>query len=246
MTRKQRAIIPGAIALAIAMTLVGCVAEPDEPARPPNFVVVVVDMLRPDHLGLYGYAKNTSPNLDRLGRKGVIFENATSAAPWTLPSTVSLLTGLLPSEHGAGDRKIDEETRAISYPNEAVAWLPERFAQHGYDTVAFHSHPYLLRSVSNIHKAFGEYYFTPDEKSASDSAQPGEFHANERMFLDTLYPPVERWLDGRDDRPFFMYIHAIDVHGPYQELRVLDEDRAIVERDLAYHTLAFPKSTTTG
>lgn len=237
MALKLRVILPGAMAIA----MIAAVAASAEPARSPNFVVFVVDMLRADHLGLYGYSKNTSPNLDRLGQKGAVFENATSAAPWTLPSTISLLTGLLPSEHGAGDRKVDEKTRAITYPAEAVTWLPRRFAEHGYTTVAFHSHPYLLRSVSNVHKAFEEYYFTPDEKGVSNTFRLGTRQSNEHMYLDTLYPPVERWLDGHGERPFFMYIHVIDAHGPYKDLRLLDEDRAIVESGLVNGTVAFLK-----
>jgi arylsulfatase A-like enzyme len=229
------------ISIAIVVVLFRSLAEPAQPARPPNFVVVVVDMLRPDHLGLYGYAKNTSPNLDRLGKQGIVFENATSAAPWTLPSTVSLLTGLLPSEHGAGDARVNEETREISYPNDTVTWLPQLFAEHGYDTVAFHSHPYLRRAVSNIHMAFEEYFYTPDEKADVRNAQGELPKLNEHVFLETLYPPVESWLDTRSDRPFLMYIHAIDVHGPYEDRRILEEDEASVESGIKHHTVSFPK-----
>lgn len=237
MALKLRVILPGAIALALTLA----VNASAEPARSPNIVVFLVDMLRPDHLGLYGYSKNTSPNLDRLGQRGVVFENARAAAPWTLPSTVSLLTGLLPSEHGARDRRVDEETRAITYPAEPAVWLPRRFAEHGYDTVAFHSHAYLLRSVSSIHKAFKEYYYTPAEKGAPSGFKLGTPQVNEHMYLDTLYPPVERWLDSHSGRPFLMYIHVIDVRGPYKELHLLDEDRGAVKRGLANGTLAFPK-----
>jgi len=236
MATKLRVILPGAMAIVIATVAVSA-----EPARPPNFIVFVVDMLRPDHLGLYGYSKNTSPNLDRLAQHGTVFENATSAAPWTLPSTISLLTGLLPSEHGARDRKVDAKTRAITYPAEEVTWLPTRYAEHGYTTVAFHSHPYLLRSVSNVYKAFEEYYFTPSEKGVPDTFRLGTRQSNEHMYIDTLYPRVERWLDGHRDRPFFMYIHVLDVRGPYKYLRLLDGDRAFVENGLATGTIAFPK-----
>src|SRR5580704_7462888 len=74
------------------------------PAKPvaPNVLVIVVDTLRADHLSSYGYARPTSPNLDRLVRQGILFENAISTTSWSLPSHVSLLTGRYQFEHGIG------------------------------------------------------------------------------------------------------------------------------------------------
>src|SRR4030095_14809354 len=65
----------------------------------PNLILILVDTLRSDHLHAYGYSRETSPHLDALARRGVLFEQAISAAPWTLPSAMSLLTGRLPSSH---------------------------------------------------------------------------------------------------------------------------------------------------
>src|SRR5262249_8129124 len=69
----------------------------------PNVLFVVLDTLRADHLSAYGYSRETSPNIDRLTREGVLFENAIAPAPWSLPSHVSLLTGKYQFEHGLGD-----------------------------------------------------------------------------------------------------------------------------------------------
>jgi arylsulfatase A-like enzyme len=232
------------IALGFALAAATAIAAPGsaKPERRPNFVIFLVDMLRADHLGVYGYPKHTSPHLDELAKRGIVLENAYSAAPWTFPSTVSLLTGLFPSEHGAGDRRIDPETRTITYPANVDAWLPVQFARHGYATVAFHSHAYLRRSVSSIHDAFQEYYYTPQEKEKPQPLRIETPGLSSNLFLDTLYPPVERWLKThRRDQPFLMYVHVLDVRGPYPDMALLDEDRPEVERAIAAGKLSFSK-----
>jgi len=71
-----------------------CTEEPQQPARPRNVVLVVADTLRADRLGCYGYERDTSPAIDALALEGVLFENCHSQASWTLPSMISLMTGV--------------------------------------------------------------------------------------------------------------------------------------------------------
>ena len=67
--------------------------------RNPNIVLISIDTLRPDHLGIYGYNRNTSPHIDSLARDGVLFRNALSTTSWTLPAHVSMLTALYSAHH---------------------------------------------------------------------------------------------------------------------------------------------------
>ena len=84
-----------ALALLVVVALVsGC-----SPAR-PNVLLIVVDTLRADHLGAYGYPLDTSPNFDRFARENLKFDYAVSAAPWTSPSMASIFTGYYPTAHG--------------------------------------------------------------------------------------------------------------------------------------------------
>src|SRR6185295_8789740 len=87
-----------------------CSGEPDTARLAPGapIVVVVVDTLRADALGLYGGARPTSAELDQRARSGAVFEHAFAPAPWTLPSIGSLLTGRYPAQHGAGRRKVPQ------------------------------------------------------------------------------------------------------------------------------------------
>lgn len=226
--------------------LLGCREVPRDRSAPrprSNVIVVVVDMLRPDHLGVYGYPKRTSPNLDRMAREGIVFDRAYSGASWTYPSTVSLLTGLFPSEHGADDLSIDAATGALTLVQGPQSWLPRHFAASGYRTVGFHSHRYLERSVSNIYEAFEEYHYPPGELPAEGGGPAGSGWQgwNDRMFLDTLYPPFEQWLTENAGRPFFAYLHVIDVHGPYRDALVLEEDREEFERGVSGGSIDLPR-----
>lgn len=249
--RREQAqrLVPPVFLLGLTILLFGCKTEEakqESASRRPNFIVVVIDMLRPDHLGVYGYEKQTSPNLDRWASSGLVFENAYSAAPWTYPSTVSLFTGLFPAEHGADKREVRREPFELrmSLMSDPDAWLPRQFERAGYRTAAFHSHRFLHRSVSNIYEAFGEYYYTPEARiGAKDLArEPAPW--NEAMYVDTLYATFEPWLERQGRRPFLAYLHLIDVHGPYTHLRLLEEDIPEVEEGLRKGNFAFKKMPT--
>ncbi|MGC8643047.1 MAG: sulfatase-like hydrolase/transferase, partial [Isosphaeraceae bacterium] len=95
---------------------------------PPNVLLIVLDTVRADHLSLYGYDRETSPNLSRLARRGVMFEQARSTAPWTLPSHASMMTGRWPHELSAD----------INFPLDAThRTLAELLTEHGYATAGF-------------------------------------------------------------------------------------------------------------
>ena len=74
--------------------------------RPFNLVLISIDTLRADHLSAYGYARPTSPRIDAFAREALVFDEAFTTSPWTLPAHASMLTGLYPEEHGAGHTTI--------------------------------------------------------------------------------------------------------------------------------------------
>src|SRR5262249_52096907 len=94
----------------------------------PNVLLIVVDTLRADHLSVYGYARPTSPNIDRLAGNGLLFRNAVSASSWTLPSHASMLTGLYPHSHGA---------EAEDNLGTGFRTLAEALSAEGYRTAGF-------------------------------------------------------------------------------------------------------------
>src|SRR5688572_10223671 len=135
-----------AAAALVAMTVAACsgsdsaAARTSAPAR-RNLLLIVVDTLRRDHLGAYGYGKPTSPNLDALAKESVLFERCLAPSSWTGPSTASLLSGLYPARHGAHEYEripdqvemLAETLRDAGFRTGAVSGNPNASPQFGFD-----------------------------------------------------------------------------------------------------------------
>src|SRR6476646_3044527 len=103
----------------------------------PNVLVIVVDTLRADHLSSYGYARPTSPNIDRLATQGVLFKNAVATSSWTFPSHASLLTGRYQYEHGMDKIREMPAVGGEVFSANGLPTLGEALMQKGYRTGAF-------------------------------------------------------------------------------------------------------------
>ena len=168
----------------------------------PNVVLYLLDTLRPDHLGFHGYPKPTSPFLDRLARRSLVFRRCYAAASWTKPSVASLLTGLHPQTHGVGARYYSDALL------EGAATLQDRLRRHGYVTALFSANP-LGGSVSNLDQGF-DVTFTPAALIARETPLPeGKVRAAE------LHRRVLTWIEARAAQPFFAFIHSVDPHPPF-------------------------------
>ena len=139
----------------------------------PNVLVIVVDTLRADHVSSYGYARPTTPNLDRISRQGVLFENAVSTSSWSLPSHVSLLTGRYLFEHGVGNVQPEPWLGWKSTSLGGFATLGEALQEKGYRTGAFSANrTYFSRDLG-----FGRSFIHFEDY----------FHSPADMFVRTLY-----------------------------------------------------------
>ncbi len=173
-------------------------ARGPRPTR-PSIVLILVDTLRRDYLGFHGFDGPISPNLDWLAKESVVFENAVTQAPWTKPSIASLFTSLPPDTHGLdnheglfGPREDQALTTGV-LPAEAVT-LAEGLKGAGYRTAAFVANPW-------IHERYGF-------DQGFDSYE----------VVETLPEILERargFVREGEGRPFFLYLHFMDVHGPY-------------------------------
>jgi len=206
------------------------------PSSSPNVLFVVLDTVRPDHLGTYGYDRDTSPELDAFASQGVVFENAFSAAPWTLPSHASMFTGLHPTTHGTGWEKPhlqDGRARIGDLAVYDVHTLAEEMAQRGYQTVGVAEKPWLSYEVG-LTQGFEQFhdYSTPtlEERFIGSKVVEGAV-AKWGAPVSDEYPQATdkggarvvstalEWLGGsreRDsERPFFMYMNLNEAHDPY-------------------------------
>ena len=100
----------------------------------PNVLFVVMDTVRKDHLGPYGYDRDTTPGLDAFAEEAAVFENAVAPAPWTLPVHASLFTGMYPSQHGA-----DQENPYL----EGATTLAQSLSADGYETACYSSNAWI-------------------------------------------------------------------------------------------------------
>jgi arylsulfatase len=182
-----------ALLLPIGLAAAACGGEAGRSDRPPNVVVYLVDTLRKDHLSVYGYPRETSPRLAEFARDAVRFETAYSPTSWTKPAVASLLTGLTPLRHGAISRsdRLDPGVRL----------LPQYLAPAGYHSAAFVTNPYVL-PLWGFAEGFDEFV---DVKGAGPVPRADE--VNEAVF---------RHLQEDRAEPFFLYLHTVDPHFPYE------------------------------
>ena len=170
----------------IAMTL-GLLAC--EPATRPHIILVTADALRPDHLSMNGYPRETSPVIDAFARRAWNFTEAITVIPKTCPSFATLFTGLPPAEHGVRHNR-------TPLPDKAPL-LAEILAANGYRTAAFVSNPVLHRRAG-FNRGFDVYEIFRDGEG------PEEVN---RVFA--------KWARAEWNQPTFVWIHYIDPHGPY-------------------------------
>ena len=165
-------------------------------------ILISIDTLRADHLPLYGYTKLATPNIDALRRDGILFENAYSHCPMTLPSHVSMLTGLLPTEHEVRNN-LGYRFDAAKHPT-----IAQRLKEHGYATGAAVS-SYVLRADTGLGAAFDFY---DDAIPVSTSGAAASQH--QRPGSATL-AIARRWIGEHQSQPFFFFFHTYEPHAPY-------------------------------
>ncbi len=162
-----------------------------QPKEPSAVVLITLDTLRADHLGVYGYYRSTSPNLDRFAEESVLFERAIAPTGTSLPSHVSLMTSTLTVRHGV-------KTNYDVLAEEGLWTLAEIFRNRGWQTAAFVSSA-VMKSHTGIDKGFDLY----DEPEG------------DQRRADAVTDAALEWLRAQPERPFFLWLHYFDPHAPY-------------------------------
>jgi arylsulfatase A-like enzyme len=165
-----------------------------KPPQRPNLILVLVDTLRADHLSLYGYPEPTTPRLDRWAQeRAAVFLQTVAPAPWTIPSHLSLFTGLDPLHHG------------VNYEQPAPATLvtlAERLRDEGYATWAVTGGGYLGPRFGLV--------------QGFDRVRHWNSRGERDRELPTHLGVASGWLRGLPERPFFLFLHTYEVHVPYR------------------------------
>jgi len=165
-----------------------------------NVIIIAVDTLRADHLGCYGYPRNTSPNIDKFAEDGVKFTHCYTPSPLTTPAFASMLSSLSPYKHGA-------KRNGMSVFNRTKI-LPQYLKRHGYYSGAFISNYTLKKDLTRLNRGFDTYTEVLDKKRWL------------RMFLSEgdakdVSEKASRWLYKNSERKFFLWVHYTSPHEPY-------------------------------
>jgi arylsulfatase len=206
-------------ALILLLALYGCAEQPREvqaeAAEPmpsgENVLLIVVDALRADRLGCYGYSRQpTTPTIDRLAEQGILFEMFHAASPWTAPSFATMLTGVAPTVHGTGKWLKGQELEAakeiwakgkvrMQPIRRSIPLLPE--LAEGVRSAAFMTNSFLDAELG-FARGFDHYDFELGGLSGSRRA-------------DAVTGAAMQWLEANRDQPFFVLLHYFDPHMSY-------------------------------
>jgi len=200
LTRSRRAPLFALVAVALFAVVFGCSRGPQEP---PNILFVVLDTVRDDHTEGQAGRVGVTPNYERLVNEGTEFTHAWSAAPWTAPSHVSMLTGLLPSEHGCTSKHWVFDTD--------ITTVAEILSESGYETAAFYSNPWLTDLMTGMMEGFE----TKAVVGPNDERQANLLTSRAQGGPESVRN-ISRWLSRRDgERPFFAFVNFLEAHLPY-------------------------------
>jgi len=216
--------------------------------KEPNVLLIILDCVRPDRMSCYGYHKEATPNIDMISRQSTIFENAISAAPWTLPSHASIFTGLYPSEHGA--------TTWNSKMRFDVKTLAEIMSESGYETAAVCQNDAWISKLTGLAKGFETFYgwdyiSTPHILRRYLRSSCKDLHGLRTLLefynilvlkKDTTSLSIslcKKILKKNRNNPVFLFVNLLNAHFPYYDglpkrflktlfQRTIEESRKII------------------
>ncbi|MBI2135146.1 sulfatase [Candidatus Woesearchaeota archaeon] len=173
-----------------------------------NVILIVVDALRFDHLGIGGYGRDTSPNIDKLAKKGTIFPNAYCPLPRTDPSMMSIFTGMYPHNHGI-------RLVANNKADASLATLAETLKNHAYKTAfigGFGVHDHALEKGFDDFNLMGWKIRSKIKRTIFKAYNPSNYYGEARQYTDIAV----NWIRKNSKNKFFLCVHYEDLHWPYE------------------------------
>ncbi len=200
--------------LCLILLFVSCSSS--SPQKNDNVALIIIDTVRADRLGCYGFLLPTSPNIDKLAARGTLFEKAVTCSPVTLPSVSAMLTSTYPIYNNV-------RYNGLFFLSDSSITLAEILKEHGYTTAAFVG-GFPLESRFKVNQGFDVFDddFSNSVKAAkrkwigheADGFERTAAEVNERVFA---------WLEEAKDERFFLMVHYFDPHWPYEPPSPYDE-----------------------
>jgi arylsulfatase A-like enzyme len=192
-------------------------------AASPNVILISVDTLSAEHLGVYGYSRNTTPNIDALAKQSVVFKNAFTPVPCTAPSYASLLTGLNPTTHNSFNTTLSEK----------FTTLASSFKGIGYNTAGIVSSGLLNNDVGGLARGFSYYdgVDQTDDRTNHNNTYGlnGDKYAFQRGNRTT--EEATDWLKKNNQNKFFLFVQYVDPHLPYGEAAPFKDEYVTGDKD---------------
>lgn len=163
-------------------------------AKPLNIILISIDTLRADHMGIYGYKRETTPNMDAFAKESILFMNAYSQASWTPPSLASILSGIYPNEHGVGDWN--------NIANPKVKFLMDRLPKNSYNSAFITNHPSLFLENLGFTKGYDRKIIYKNNYERADKVTKSAI-----KFLQQVVGAK---------KPFILWVHYFDPHEPFE------------------------------
>ncbi len=198
------------VVLGLVVALGADLTNAAPPVKRELITLILVDAMRPDHVGAYGYKLDTTPNIDALAKTGTIYERAYANAPWTRPSTASFLTGLNASVHGAESAKTKLPTQ--------IRTLASRLKAAGYTTAGFVANG-NGGSLAALERDFDVFR---DPTNAYTRKKRGKTY-NGLPTGPFIVERALRWLRSSKADKIFMFLFLVDPHDPYRAPKALEQ-----------------------
>ena len=229
-TVRIGSVVLGAVVLVLGIAVSGWrvtaeqirkAALPSAIAGAPNVLIIILDTVRAANLSLYGYSKPTTPEIDRFAQRGVVFENAISPSPWTLPSHASLFTGVPAHQLSASWEMPLDNARTT---------LAESFRDRGYETAGFVANLIFGTWETGLNRGFLRYEdFQISPGQLVMNASLGRFISGRwsireligndevlgRKTAARISDDFLDWVGTSRERPFFAFLNYYDAHDPY-------------------------------
>jgi|GEM_PF-885325 len=167
-----------------------------------NVILISIDTLRADHIGAYGYPRNTTPNIDKWAKGAFVFSNVRTVVPHTYPSFAALMTGKNPFSTGISTNV----SEPVGYSTATLATI---LRQNNYLTAGFISNGWLRDK--NLENGFDSWNF----RSYDEYKQVREEDEPLKEAYAAHIKTAAQWIRENKDRKFFLWVHLLDPHSPY-------------------------------
>ena len=186
-----------------------------------NIIIISATNIGANHLGTYGYERDTSPNIDALAKESLVFDNFFAPASWTLPTGISLFTSLYPYQHGVMVRLLDRRGVPTERLNPKIMTLIDLLKDNGYVTGAFTGR-FDYRPSFGLTNRFD--FYTSSQENTNSKDTKIKFVEDRRFgHMADVVLDASEWIDQNKGKKFFLFLQGYETHCPFSPKKSYDK-----------------------